>query len=203
MLAAVISLTAIGLILGLVLGIADRIFKVESNPLVDSVLSLLPGTNCGQCGFPGCSGAAVALAEGRAPVTCCPGGGKGMIQALAAKLGVSLDLSSVEDEGPKVALKKQFVSVAADASAIAQLTQCSAPPSKSTWCCARPARAAAIAWIDARPELYGSNRFLSPCSNGYGRNRWLPDHSARAARRNSYGIRRSTAQNAQMGRASG
>jgi electron transport complex protein RnfB len=65
--------------------------------------AMLPGTNCGQCGFPGCSGAAAALAEGSAPPTCCPPGGKALAAAIAEKLGLSLDLSSLADEGPKLA----------------------------------------------------------------------------------------------------
>lgn len=111
MLAAVISLTGIGVALGLILGVADRIFKVESNPIVDSVLAMLPGSNCGQCGFPGCSGAAVALVENRAAVTCCPSGGKALAQALAAKLGVTLDLSSVDDSGPQIAHVREDICI--------------------------------------------------------------------------------------------
>ena len=51
MLAAVLSLT----VLGAVLGVANRFLQVEGNPLVDEVLEIMPGSNCGQCGFPGCS----------------------------------------------------------------------------------------------------------------------------------------------------
>jgi len=103
MIVAILSLTLLGIILGLGLGIADRIFKVESNPLIDSVTAMMPGSNCGQCGFPGCVGAATAIVENRAAVTCCPPGGKVLAQALAQKLGVQLDLTTVKDEGPKIA----------------------------------------------------------------------------------------------------
>lgn len=103
MIAAILSLTLLGIALGLGLGVADRIFKVEANPLVAELEAMMPGSNCGQCGFPGCPGAARAIAEGEAAVTCCPPGGKNLAAALAARLGVSLDLSEVKDEGPKIA----------------------------------------------------------------------------------------------------
>lgn len=58
MVIAVAVLTLLGLALGLLLGFADKVFAVEENPLVKEVESMLPGTHCGQCGFPGCAGAA-------------------------------------------------------------------------------------------------------------------------------------------------
>jgi electron transport complex protein RnfB len=103
MLAAILSLTVLGIALGYGLGYAARRFAVEGNPLVEEITALMPGSNCGQCGFPGCSGAAAAVADGSAPVTCCPPGGKALASALAAKLGVSVDLSGVADDGPKIA----------------------------------------------------------------------------------------------------
>ncbi|WP_303787120.1 RnfABCDGE type electron transport complex subunit B [Azovibrio restrictus] len=103
MLAAILSLTILGALLGLALGIASRLLHVETPPVQAELEAMLPGTNCGQCGFPGCSGAAAALAEGSAPPTCCPPGGKALAAAIAEKLGLSLDLSSLTDEGPKLA----------------------------------------------------------------------------------------------------
>lgn len=103
MLIAVGSLTAMGLAFGTLLGSAARYFAVEEDPLDAEVLAMLPGSQCGQCGFVGCSQAASALAKGEAPVTLCPPGGKALAEALAAKLGVSVDLSAMADEGPKLA----------------------------------------------------------------------------------------------------
>lgn len=103
MIAAVLSLTLLGIALGFGLGFAARRFAVEGNPLVDELVALMPGSNCGQCGFPGCSGAAAAMVDGSAPVTCCPPGGKALASALAAKLGITVDLSGVVDDGPKIA----------------------------------------------------------------------------------------------------
>ncbi len=104
MLAAILSLTVLGALLGLALGIAGRLLRVETPPILAELEALLPGTNCGQCGFPGCSGAAAAIADGSAPATCCPPGGKALAQAIAEKLGLSLDLSGMADEGPKLAV---------------------------------------------------------------------------------------------------
>lgn len=103
MLIAVASLSVLGLLLGLFLGVAARRLAVEGNPLVDEIQAILPGSQCGQCGFPGCAGAAEALAAGTAPVTLCPPGGRDVVAALAAKLGVEVDMSGVEDSGPTVA----------------------------------------------------------------------------------------------------
>ena len=51
----------------------------------------------------GCSQAAQAIADGSATVTVCPGGGRALAAALAEKLGISIDLDAVGDDGPKIA----------------------------------------------------------------------------------------------------
>jgi len=103
MLIAIMSLTLLGGLLGLGLGVAARKFHVEGDPLAVEIEALMPGSNCGQCGFAGCPGAAVAVADGSAPVTLCAPGGKALAQALAAKLGIGLDLAAVADQGPRIA----------------------------------------------------------------------------------------------------
>ncbi|MGB5732858.1 MAG: electron transport complex subunit RsxB [Thiohalocapsa sp.] len=103
MLAAIASLTALGLTLGWLLGLAARYLKVEGNPVVEKIEGLLPGSQCGQCGYPGCGPAADAVASGQAPVSMCPPGGRALAEELAALLGVSVDLSGVEDKASTVA----------------------------------------------------------------------------------------------------
>jgi electron transport complex protein RnfB len=103
MVAALLSLTILGTALGLILGIAGKLLAVEVDSSVAELETLLPGTNCGQCGFPGCAGAAAAIAAGRASLACCPPGGRAVAQALAEKTGLSLDLSGVKDAEPKLA----------------------------------------------------------------------------------------------------
>ncbi len=104
MLIAIGSLTVIGIVLGSGLGAAARFLRVEGNPLEAEIQSLLPGSQCGQCGYVGCGQAAAALARGEAPVTLCPPGGRAVAQALAKRLGVHIDLSKHEDKGPQYAV---------------------------------------------------------------------------------------------------
>ena len=103
MLSAVSSLTVMGATLGGVLGLAARYLAVEENPLELEIQDMLPGSQCGQCGYVGCAQAAAALARGEAKVTLCPPGGRALAQQLAAKLGVKADLSAMADDGPKLA----------------------------------------------------------------------------------------------------
>jgi electron transport complex protein RnfB len=107
MIAALLSLTILGLVLGFVLGFAARVFKVEGNPLVAELEAMLPGSQCGQCGFPGCTGAANALADGKAPVTLCPPGGRDLAVRLAEKLGVEIDLGGMAVTVPMIAEVKE------------------------------------------------------------------------------------------------
>lgn len=100
---AVVSLTALGLALGFMLGAAARYFKVEDNPLVDEIEKMMPGSQCGQCGYPGCRPAAEALVAGKAPATLCPPGGRALAEQLANKLSLEIDLAGVQDQVPMVA----------------------------------------------------------------------------------------------------
>lgn len=103
MLNAIASLTLLGLGLGVLLAFAARFLRVEGNPLVEEISALLPNAQCGQCGFPGCAQAAEAVADGSAPVTMCPPGGRALAEQLAEKLGVTLDLSQVSERVPSIA----------------------------------------------------------------------------------------------------
>lgn len=63
----------IGGLLGILIGICAKIFHVEEDKRVETVQSMLPGANCGGCGFPGCSGMAEAIVEnGVSPTNCKP-----------------------------------------------------------------------------------------------------------------------------------
>ena len=69
---AAVILGAMGLVFGLVLTGAAKVFAVPTNPKRDAVREVLPGANCGGCGYPGCDGCADAIAAGKAPVNACP-----------------------------------------------------------------------------------------------------------------------------------
>ncbi|HEC17817.1 MAG TPA: electron transport complex subunit RsxB [Gammaproteobacteria bacterium] len=87
MLAAIIALSIMAAVFGLLLGYAAVRFKVDSDPLVDKIDALLPQTQCGQCTYPGCRPYAEAIARGEADINQCPPGGEATIIALADLLG--------------------------------------------------------------------------------------------------------------------
>lgn len=69
---AVLALLAVGAVLGAILGIANMYLVVEEDNRIGEVNEMLPGANCGGCGFPGCGGFATALVEGEATkVSAC------------------------------------------------------------------------------------------------------------------------------------
>lgn len=86
-LVAVLALLALALVFGGLLGFAAERFKVQGNPLVDQVDALLPQTQCGQCGYPGCRPYAESIADG-GPINKCPPGGETTIKALAGLLDI-------------------------------------------------------------------------------------------------------------------
>ena len=88
LLLAAVVIGAIGIIIGVLLGIASEKFKVEVDEKEILVRAELPGNNCGGCGFPGCDGLAAAIAAGTAPVNGCPVGGAPVADKIAAIMGV-------------------------------------------------------------------------------------------------------------------
>ena len=80
---SVLVLGALGLIFGAILAYASKKFAVDVDERVESILEVLPGANCGGCGFPGCGGLANAIVEGKAAVNACPVGG----EICATKIG--------------------------------------------------------------------------------------------------------------------
>lgn len=89
LLAALLALVGLGAIFGAVLGYAAVRFKTEGNPIADQINDVLPQTQCGQCGYPGCRPYAEAIANGEA-INKCPPGGEAGIQALADLLDVEV-----------------------------------------------------------------------------------------------------------------
>lgn len=72
-----------GLFIGVFLGVAGKKFAVEVDEREEAILGVLPGNNCGGCGYAGCSGLAAAIVKGEAEVGGCPVGGA----PVAAKVG--------------------------------------------------------------------------------------------------------------------
>lgn len=79
----VLVLGAMGLIFGIGLALASKVFEVKQDERVPRVRAELPGANCGGCGYPGCDALAEAIVKGEAPLNACPVGGA----AVAAKVG--------------------------------------------------------------------------------------------------------------------
>ena len=69
---AVLVVAGIGLVVGIVLAVASAVMAVPKDEKAEAVLEVLPGANCGACGFSGCSGYAKALAQGSASRGCAP-----------------------------------------------------------------------------------------------------------------------------------
>ena len=84
---ALAALGLLALIFGLVLGYSAIRFRVEGDPIVDQIDAILPQTQCGQCGYPGCRPYAEAIANGD-DVNKCPPGGESTVKELAELMGV-------------------------------------------------------------------------------------------------------------------
>jgi electron transport complex protein RnfB len=101
MLTALFVMLGLALLLGLVLGYSALRFKVEGDPLVEKIDAILPQTQCGQCGYPGCKPYATAIAQGEADINQCPPGGDAGMRALADLLGVEPKPLNAEHGLPK------------------------------------------------------------------------------------------------------
>ncbi len=85
---AVSVVAGCGLIISIFLSIFAKRFAVKVDKREEAVLNVLPGNNCGGCGFPGCSGLAAAIAKGEAEVSSCPVGGAEVANKIAQIMGV-------------------------------------------------------------------------------------------------------------------
>ena len=80
-----------GILIGFFLGAAGEKLKVESDPREDAIAEVLPGNNCGGCGYAGCSGLASAIVKGEAEVNGCPVGGAPVAAKVAKIMGVEAE----------------------------------------------------------------------------------------------------------------
>ncbi len=84
-------LGGLGLLFGLILTAASKVFYVETDPRLDQLNECLPGANCGGCGYAGCGGYAEAVLNGEAPIGKCASGGNECARAMAAIMGVQAE----------------------------------------------------------------------------------------------------------------
>ena len=98
---AILLLLILGVVLGLVIAAAAMIFAVEVDPRIEQIEEILPGANCGGCGYAGCGDFARAVVAGECPPESCPSCPATSIGAIAQILGVA---AGVREE--KVAVVK-------------------------------------------------------------------------------------------------
>jgi len=97
---AVITLSVIGLLSAVILFFIAQKFKVIEDPRIDEVAGLLPGANCGGCGFAGCRNMAENIVKKESPEGYfCPPGGNDTMKAIAAVFG-----KVAEDKAPMIAV---------------------------------------------------------------------------------------------------
>jgi formate dehydrogenase beta subunit len=88
---AVFMMGGLGLIIGVCLAAASKVFYVYVDPQIIEVEGVLPGANCGGCGLPGCGANAEAIVAGKASPNSCVAAGPEVAEAIAEIMGVKLE----------------------------------------------------------------------------------------------------------------
>ena len=86
-----LAIGAVGLVLGALLAVASKIFAVEKDERAEAIAEILPGANCGSCGFAGCNAYAEAISKDGARINCCSPGGQAVSDKIAEIMGVSAE----------------------------------------------------------------------------------------------------------------
>lgn len=85
---AICALSVLGLLFGLILGYASRRFAVADDPVVEKIDEVLPQSQCGQCGYPGCRPYAEAVGINGEKINRCAPGGEAVMLKIATLLNV-------------------------------------------------------------------------------------------------------------------
>ncbi len=88
---AVVWFAILGGVFGLILAIASKAFAVKTDPKIPEIIEVLPGANCGGCGYSGCAALAEAIAKGEAKVSSCTVGGDDVAKKVAAVMGIEAE----------------------------------------------------------------------------------------------------------------
>jgi len=104
---AILTLGGLALIAGIILAVASRVFHVEGDPMAEKIEAVLPQTQCGQCGYPGCTPYAAAVAGGEADVNQCVPGGERAMLAIADLMGVAPKEVEEEAAAPMLAFVRE------------------------------------------------------------------------------------------------
>ncbi len=94
---AFLSITLLGLLLGIGLAVASKKLAVKKDERIIIVEEALPGANCGACGYAGCAAYAEAIVNDGAPVDLCPPGGAETAERVASIMGITVDVSSIKE----------------------------------------------------------------------------------------------------------
>lgn len=103
---AILAVVLLAALFGAILGFASVKFKVEADPIVEQIDAILPQTQCGQCGYPGCRPYAQAVADGDAINKCTPGG-QVAIEKIAQLMGI--DPQSLLEDAEEPIKKVAFI----------------------------------------------------------------------------------------------
>ncbi|MEE3420879.1 MAG: RnfABCDGE type electron transport complex subunit B [Lachnospiraceae bacterium] len=86
---AMLTVGGVGLVVGIFLSVASKAFAVPVDEKEEAINEVLPGANCGGCGFSGCAALAAAIARGDAPVNACVVGQQPVADQIAAIMGTT------------------------------------------------------------------------------------------------------------------
>jgi len=100
---AVFSITVIGVICSCILSVASKLMYVKIDERITLLANIMPGANCGACGYPGCSGYASALIEENSKTNLCTPGGVSLLAKISEILGV--EAGSIEKKTAIVSCK--------------------------------------------------------------------------------------------------
>lgn len=136
---SVLVVAGCGLIIGLILSLAGKKLAVETDEREAMIREALPGNNCGGCGFPGCDGAAAAVASGKAPLTVCPVGGAPVAKKIGEIMGQEVEETErmtayVRCQGTCQTAKKQYDYTGVESCAMANLLPGGGPKACSYGC---------------------------------------------------------------------
>jgi len=91
---SVVSMAGLGIFFAVVLAVADRNMSIKEDRRLAQIEGILPGANCGACGYSGCHAFAMALSTGDASATGCPAGGEDTAAKIAALMGMEKGIAT-------------------------------------------------------------------------------------------------------------
>jgi len=84
----ILAISGLSLVFGALLGFSAKKFAVKVDPKITEIINILPGVNCGGCGFPGCAVFAEAVTKSKADYKGCPAGGGTTATKIATAMGI-------------------------------------------------------------------------------------------------------------------